>query len=124
MLRDRGGEAPLRLKASSPCFFGVMLVDIEIHGSRSLKDRRQVVRSVLEQAHRHLNVSVSDLGPVDCHTRVNLAVACAANEIGRVRSVLDEVEGILERESLVLDFEILALRRKVGSYDEFSNRED
>ena len=112
------------MSTSSSCFFGLLLVDIEIHGSRSLKDRRQVVRSLLEQARRHLNVSVSDLGPIDCHTRVNLAVACAANEIGRVRSVLDEVEGILERESLVLDFEILALRRKVGSYDEFSNRED
>lgn len=123
MLRDRGGETPLRLKGPT-CFFGLLLVDIEIPGSRSLKDRRQVVRSLLEQVRRQANVSASDLGPAESWTNVCLAMACTANQIGHVRQILDQVEGILEREACSLDFEMLALRRKVGTYDEFSNRED
>jgi uncharacterized protein YlxP (DUF503 family) len=105
-------------------FFGLLLADIEISGSRSLKDRRQVVRSVLEQVRRAENVSVSDLGPEDSWSQARIAVACTSNGIGRVRTILDQVEGVLERQSDSLDFEMLALRRKVGSYDEFSNRED
>lgn len=126
MLRDRGGETPLRLNGlkGPACYFGLLLADIEIPGSRSLKDRRQVVRSLLEQVKRCANVSAADLGPLDSWTKVCLSFACTANEIGHVRFTLDQVEGVLDREACSLDFEMLASRRKVGSYDEFSNRED
>ncbi|MFA0888794.1 MAG: DUF503 domain-containing protein [Synergistales bacterium] len=123
MLRNRGGETALRLNGPS-CFFGLLLVEIEVPGSRSLKDRRQVVRSILEKLRRGENVSASDLGPSESWTRICLGVACVANDVGHVRSTLDQVEGLLDREAANLDFEMLASRRKVGSYDEFSNRED
>ncbi len=69
-------------------------------------------------------MAASDLGPDGPWGKVCLAVATAANDIGHVKSVLDRAEDLLEREAESLDFEMLATRRKVGSYDEFSNRED
>lgn len=69
-------------------------------------------------------MSASDLGPSESWIKACIAVACVANDIGHVRSTLDQVEELLDREAESLDFEMLALRRKVGSYDEFSNRED
>lgn len=69
-------------------------------------------------------MAAADLGPHDSWTSAYLAMACTANEIGHVRSVLDQVEGVLDREACTLGFEMLASRRKVGSYDEFSNTED
>ncbi|NLI95592.1 MAG: DUF503 domain-containing protein [Synergistaceae bacterium] len=123
MLRNRGGETPLQLGGVS-CYFGILLVEFQIPWSRSLKDRRQVVRSLLEKLRRGANVSASDLGPDGAWAKVFLAVATSANDIGQVRSVLDQAEDFLHRESENLDFEMLASRRKVGSYDEFSNREN
>lgn len=123
MLRNRGGETPFQL-GGIPCYFGILLADLEVPWSRSLKDRRMVVRSLVEKLRKGANVTVSDLGPDGAWAKVCLAVATAANDIGHVKSVLDRAEDFLEKETESLDFEMLATRRKVGSYDEFSNREN
>lgn len=44
-------------------FCGMLFVHLKIPEAASLKDRRQVTRSILERARNRFNVSAADLGP-------------------------------------------------------------
>ena len=69
-----------------------MEVELHIGASGSLKEKRAVVRHLVESARRRFGVSVSE---VDHHDRWQLAsigFAFVAPSAGRVESVLDQVE--------------------------------
>jgi uncharacterized protein YlxP (DUF503 family) len=44
-------------------FVGLLVVEFRIMGAKSLKDRRRIVRSLLDHMQRNGNASVLDLGP-------------------------------------------------------------
>ncbi|MDR1650407.1 MAG: DUF503 domain-containing protein [Synergistaceae bacterium] len=90
-------------------WLGVVMISIEIPCSGSLKDRRQVVRSLTDRIRRHFNASVSDLGP-DSRNRADLAAAYVGSShqetetrMGQFRSFLDSAEET--GEFVILDIE-------------------
>src|SRR5688572_24464934 len=72
-------------------FVGVLRLRLEIPGSRSLKDRRSVVRSFKERAQARMRVSVAEVGSLDDPRRATLGVAVVANEAAHCDRVLAEV---------------------------------
>lgn len=66
---------------------GLLQLELRIAGSHSLKDKRQVIQSLIEQVRRRLNLSVAEVGHQDAWQSATLGVACVANE----RRFLDEV---------------------------------
>ena len=68
-------------KQLSP-YIGLLVICLEISWSRSLKDRRQVVRSVLEKVNHRWNVSSLDLGPPNSRTRVYLGFSALGTSCG------------------------------------------
>lgn len=66
---------------------GLLQLELRIAGSHSLKDKRQVIQSLIEQVRRRLNVSVAEVGHQDAWQAATLGIACVANE----RRFLDEV---------------------------------
>jgi uncharacterized protein YlxP (DUF503 family) len=75
---------------------GVLVVDIHIPDAFTLKDKRQVVASLLERASSRFNVSVAEVDHLENRRRAVLAFACVANESRHVRQVLGRVRAMVE----------------------------
>jgi uncharacterized protein YlxP (DUF503 family) len=80
-------------------FLGVARFTFQIPNSRSLKDRRQVVKSFKERARARLPVSVSEVGDVERHQLATIGVAVVARDSGYVKTVLSQVRELAETAS-------------------------
>lgn len=60
-------------------------------GIRSLKGKRQILRSMKDRVKRKFNVSIAEVGDQDIWKRSVLGVACVGNDQGKVNQVLDQV---------------------------------
>ena len=72
-------------------FLGVLQIELAIPGSRSLKDKRRVVKSLKDRLHRDHLVSVAETAALDLPATAILGVAFVSNSKGRVSAVLDRV---------------------------------
>lgn len=70
---------------------GVLTIELLVPGSNSLKDKRQVVKSVLANIRNKFNVSAAEIDNLDSHRRAGLAFACVSNDRGVANSVLDKI---------------------------------
>jgi len=66
-----------------------------VRGSRSLKDKRQVVRSILDRLRNQFNVSAAEVGARDHRQLVILGFAAVGEEARDVRGVLEQVVAAL-----------------------------
>lgn len=81
---------------------GLLSVELFISDAACLKDRRQVVNSLLGRlAHRH-NVAVADLGPDGVYRHAHLAVVTVANEEAHVHRVLAAALRLIEGDPRVV----------------------
>ncbi|MEA3402202.1 MAG: DUF503 domain-containing protein [Armatimonadota bacterium] len=80
-----------------PVVVGLLTVDLFISDALTLKDRRRVVRSLLDRLAQRHNVAVADLGP-DTPTRAELAITTVANEEAHVHRVLNAALALIESE--------------------------
>jgi hypothetical protein len=69
-------------------------LEIELHlpDCASLKEKRSVIRHLLEAARRRFGVSASEVDHHDLHQRAVLGFAFVAPSAGRVEEMLDRVE--------------------------------
>ena len=70
----------------------VLAVELQIGESGSLKEKRAVVRHLVDTARRRFGVSASEVAHHDRWQRSGLAFAYVAPTAGRVEEVLDRVE--------------------------------
>jgi uncharacterized protein YlxP (DUF503 family) len=70
-------------------------VEIRIPDSHSLKDRRQVVRSLLDGARRRFSVSAAEVGGQDTWQRATLGFAVVASESRLAQEVVDQIDRFL-----------------------------
>lgn len=75
-------------------FVGVARFVLQIPGARSLKDRRQVVRSLKDRLRARLPVSVAEVGDVERTQVATLGVAVVSGDSARCREVLDAARGM------------------------------
>jgi uncharacterized protein YlxP (DUF503 family) len=70
---------------------GILQVEISIPDAMSLKDKRQVVKSLKDRiAHGH-NVSIAEVGALDEHRRSILGVAMVSNDKRYVEGALSKL---------------------------------
>jgi uncharacterized protein len=67
-------------------------MDLQVGGSRSLKDKRQVVRSVLDGARGRFGVASAEVGGQDTWQRAVLGFAAVASSAAHAEEVIDTVE--------------------------------
>jgi uncharacterized protein YlxP (DUF503 family) len=70
---------------------GIARLTLHIAGSRSLKDKRMVVRRVKDLVRDKFNVSIAEVGDNDIWQRAVLGIVLCGNEGRFVESSLDEV---------------------------------
>ncbi|MDA1191299.1 MAG: DUF503 domain-containing protein [Candidatus Poribacteria bacterium] len=86
---------------------GVGSVRFEVSASRSLKDKRQVVRSVKDRVRQKFNVSVAEVGDLDSRNIAELGFACVSNDGRLVESTMTQLVTYIETSFpvIVLDVE-------------------
>ena len=67
-------------------------MDIEVEGSGSLKDKRNVVRSLKDRLRRKFNVSVAEIGGHGSWNRAVVAAVAVSNDREYAEQLLQAVE--------------------------------
>ena len=70
---------------------GLLTLELHIPASGSLKEKRQVLKSLLERARNRYNVSIAEVDHLDLWQRATVAAACVSNEQSFVDQVLNRV---------------------------------
>jgi uncharacterized protein YlxP (DUF503 family) len=91
---------------------GFLTVRLLVRESRSLKDKRQVVRSILEQIRGGFNVSAAEVGSLDDIKVAELGFAVIAAEHATARNVLNQIAEALRRHPVA---EFLGCELTVGN---------
>jgi uncharacterized protein YlxP (DUF503 family) len=77
---------------------GLLTVRIDIPAAQSLKDKRQVVKSLITRIREKNNVSAAEVDELDSWQRATLGFATVSNDGPRNDQVLERVVSIIERE--------------------------
>ena len=92
---------------------GVLRLTLYIHGAASLKDKRQILRKVLDRLRSRFNVSAAEVGDNDNWQRAVVGVAAVAND----HSFVNEVLGKCERDAGAIA-EIVNRELEIETYSE------
>lgn len=76
---------------------GSLTVRLLVRESRTLKDKRQVVRSVLARLREGFNVSAAEVDTHDDVKVATLGVAAAGSEVAAVQHTLQQITEALRR---------------------------
>jgi uncharacterized protein YlxP (DUF503 family) len=74
---------------------GSLRVRLLVRESRSLKDKRQVVRSIKDRLRNGFNVSVAEVEAQDHRQLVVLGFAMVSNEVSPVRAAFEQIVAAL-----------------------------
>ena len=90
---------------------GLLTLEIHIPDAQSLKDKRQVLRSLKDRLRARFNVAVAELDHQDTWQRAQVGVASLSNDPAHLeqslRQVLDEAERMLGGNLVAHDLEVL-----------------
>jgi uncharacterized protein YlxP (DUF503 family) len=101
---------------------GAALVEIHVHGSRSLKQKRGVVRSIIGRTRNRFNLSVAEVGGQGTWQRATLALGAVGADERVLRKALENALDFIEElhlaQVLNVDVEIVELPHESGSLPE------
>lgn len=75
---------------------GILVVALAIPASNSLKDKRHVVKSILDNVRNKFNVSAAEIADLDLHRRAELGFACVSNDKVVVDRLLNKILDYVE----------------------------
>ena len=93
---------------------GVLRFTLRLPESGSLKDKRQVVRSLCQRIRNKFQVSVAEVGNNDSWQMATIGVACVTNTHRHCEEMLDEIvksvrESRLDAEMLEVESDVIAM---------------
>lgn len=106
---------------------GVAVVELRVHESQSLKEKRGVVRRITGRLRHRFNVSVAEVGGQETWQRAVIGLSLAGSDEGVVRRGLAKALAFVEETHLaeVLGSEIEILRMPLaGAADEGDELDD
>lgn len=77
-------------------YVGILQLSFHIPGARSLKDKRQVIRSFRDRVRARYMVSIAEVGFLDLHQRAILGVAVVSNSAALCDELLSHVSQMAE----------------------------
>ena len=77
--------------------------------SNSLKDKRQVARSIIEKTRRKFNVAIAEIDTQDIHQTLTIGIAVVSGDGGHRKNSIDEIirfmEGYADAELIEVEME-------------------
>ena len=90
---------------------GACRIELHIFESYSLKDKRQVIRSLIERLKSRYNISIAEIDDLDSWQTALIGFACVSNKTKHVQSVINNVIHFIDNdgrlEIMEQDIEIL-----------------
>lgn len=83
-------------------------VQLYLGQSRSLKDKRQVIKSLKDRIGNAFNVSVAEVADQDLWQKASLGIAVVSNQSRHANEVLSKVVNFIERDFSIelIDYQI------------------
>ena len=75
---------------------GTLTIVLYMHDTESLKDKRHILKSLLETLRQKFNISIAEIDDNDKWRKATIGVACVANDAAHVNRVLDKVIDSIE----------------------------
>lgn len=76
---------------------GLLQLDIFIPESRSLKDKRKVIKSIRETVRKKFNVSISETGDHEIWGKSQLSISKVSNQSAVIRKEFQNIQKDIER---------------------------
>ncbi len=70
---------------------GVALVSFRLHEIHSLKEKRKIVKSLVEKSRSRFNVAVAEVADQDAHHKTAIGIAVVGNDGRVLNSLLDRI---------------------------------
>lgn len=89
-------------------FVGVLTVELFIGEAHSLKEKRRVLKSVIDRIKTRFNVSIAEIGEMDAWQRSTLGLSIISNEQAHVHKVFAAVVSFIETQGMltITDYQI------------------
>jgi len=75
----------------------VSAIELHLPAPSSLKDKRRILKSVIERLQHHYNVSIAEIGDHELWQRAAIGVACVGRDRQPTLRVMDQVIGFIRR---------------------------
>ena len=87
---------------------GTLKLRLAIYDAMSLKDKRRVVKSLIERLRHRFNMSVAEVGSLDHRRQADIGIALVANDGRFVESCLDKVVDYVRNDpgASLIDYEV------------------
>ncbi|MCK8602350.1 DUF503 domain-containing protein [Desulfoferrobacter suflitae] len=79
---------------------GIARITFRLHGNQSLKEKRKVVKSLVEKSRHRFNVSVAEVADQNLHQRATIGVAVIGSDGRVLNSILDRIIAYMESMNL------------------------
>jgi len=73
-------------------FVGALRIELYMPQCRTLKEKRQVVKSIIDRTHSRFNVAVAEVDKQDLWQVCSLGITCVSNSEYTVRKILSNVD--------------------------------
>ncbi len=85
----------------------VSIFELHLPEARSLKQKRKVIKSLVERIHKRYRVSIAETHYHDLHQRSELSVAAVASTPTHCRKLMDQVRELIDSEpgAMLLDWD-------------------
>lgn len=77
-------------------FVGTLEIKLRAVWVSSLKEKRMVIKSLINKVKNKFNVSISEVDNQDNHKILTIGIACISNNMVQIRSILDNVMNFIE----------------------------
>ena len=96
-------------------WLAVVRLDLLVPGSRSLKDRRQAVKSLKERLKHRYEVACAEVGSLDSWNRASLGLAAVANEKALLQDLASDLIRYTQNDPHV---QLTGVEKDFFSYDD------
>jgi len=79
---------------------GIARITFRLHGNQSLKEKRRVVKSLIEKSRHRFNVSVAEVADQNLHQKATIGVAVIGSDGRVLNSILDRIVDYMDSMSL------------------------
>lgn len=76
---------------------GTGKIQLSVNWAHSLKEKRTVVRSIIDKVKYKFNVSIAEIENQDLHQIIVLGIACVSNNTKHANSVIQNVINFIEQ---------------------------
>ena len=87
---------PKRSSATPHMVIGAGIIIFRLHDCHSLKGKRSVIKTIINQIRNHFNVSVAEVGANDVYQRAEIGFTLAGSDHGLNNTKIDKILNFVE----------------------------